>query len=53
MFQRITECLGVAPNGNELPDDEYTGDVRAEAERMLEQDCEALDSGEAYLTCAA
>jgi hypothetical protein len=51
--ERVAECLGAdEPGGEDIPDEECTDDAETESECLLDQSCESLNSGEAYVTCA-
>ncbi|MEJ7728921.1 MAG: hypothetical protein WKG00_06885 [Polyangiaceae bacterium] len=51
--ERVAECLGAdQPGGEDIPDEECTDDFATESECLLDQSCESLNSGEAYVTCA-
>jgi hypothetical protein len=51
--ERVAECLGAEPNDeNEFPDEQCVDAIEAEAECLLDQSCDALNAGDAYVTCA-
>lgn len=53
MAERTTECLGGDEyKGDEITDEECTGDIEAENECLLDQSCDDVVSGLAYSTCA-